>query len=371
MNIPFVDLKTQYESIKPEIDHAIQDVINKTSFIRGSFVGNFEKEYAKEYGVKHCVSCANGTDALFIAQKMLNIGQGDEVITAALSWISTSESITLTGAKPVFVDIEEDYFTIDPKKIEEKITSKTKAIIPVHIYGQCADMDPILEIARKYKLYIIEDTAQAHFAKYKGRLAGTMGDVGTFSFYPSKNLGAYGDAGAIISNNDELAEKMRMFANHGALKKHHHKMEGTNSRMDGLQAAILSVKLKYIHEWNKKRREVAGTYNELLANMNHISPPKERADSQHVFHVYCIKSKYREEIKEILNKNSISTTQHYPIALPFLEAYDYLKHTPDDFPIAYKIQKEILSLPIFPELKDEQIKYIYDCLKEFLLNIGL
>ena len=358
MNIPFVDLKTQYESIKMEIDTVIQDVINNTAFIKGSYVEQFESDYASAYGVKHCISCANGTDALFIAQKMLGIGPGDEVITTALSWISTSESISLTGAKPVFVDIEEDYFTIDPQKIEEKITSRTKAIIPVHIYGQCADMDPILDIARKHNLYVIEDTAQAHFAKYKGKLAGTMGDVGTFSFYPGKNLGAYGDAGAIITNSVELAEKIRMFANHGAFQKHNHKMEGINSRLDGLQAAILSVKLKYIQKWNEKRRKVASLYSELLAKNESIKTPIIRDNSQHVFHVYCVKTEDRDKLKGTLEEQGVKTAIHYPTALPFLEAYEYLNHKQEDYPVAHQTQSEILSLPIFPEISELQIEYI-------------
>lgn len=368
MNIPFVDLNAQYESIKDEIDNAIVDVIHRSAFIKGEYVRDFESEYAEKYGVKHCISCANGTDALFIAQKMHGIGPGDEVITTALSWISTSESISLTGAKPVFVDIEEDYFTIDPQKIEKKITSKTKAIIPVHLYGQCADMDPILDIARKHNLYVIEDTAQAHFAEYKGKLAGTMGDVGTFSFYPGKNLGAYGDAGAIITNNDDLAEKMRMFANHGALKKHNHKMEGINSRLDGLQAAILSVKLRHILDWNEKRRNVASLYSELLAKNESIITPEIRGKSKHVFHVYCIRTGNRDKLKSILEDQGVSTAIHYPTALPFLEAYEYLNHKPEDFPVAHRTQSEILSLPIFPELGSENIEFVTQKIIEYEFN---
>lgn len=369
MKIPFVDLKAQYNTIKPEIDEAIESVINNAAFIKGDFVEQFEKEYANKYGIKHCISCGNGTDALFIAQKMLGIGPGDEVITSASSWISTSESISLTGAKPIFVDIEEDYYTIDPKKIEEKISAKTKAIIPVHLYGQCAEMDTILEIADKYNLFVIEDTAQAHFAEYKGRLAGAMGDVGTFSFYPGKNLGAYGDAGAIITNDDELATRMRMFANHGALKKHFHKMEGINSRMDGMQAAILRIKLKYINQWNKERKNVAKKYSELLKDIEHIETPKERSEAKHVYHVYCTRSKFRKKICETLNECGISYTQHYPTALPFLEAYQYLNHSPEDFPIAYKQQDEILSLPIFPELTNDQIYYVCNSIKDTISKL--
>ena len=257
MHIPLVDLKAQYQTIKPEIDASVQDVINETAFIRGKYVEKFESEYKKKYGVKHCISVGNGTDAIFIALKMLGIGHGDEVITTANNWIATSETISMTGARPVFVDIERDYFTIDPSKIEEKITPKTKAIIPVHLYGQPANITLIKEICEDHDLFLVEDCAQAHFAEFGGKKVGTFGDAGTFRLYPGKNLGAYGDAGAIITDNDALAEKMRRFANHGSLKKHDHEFEGMNSRLDGLQAAILSVKLMYIDEWNKKRNEHA------------------------------------------------------------------------------------------------------------------
>lgn len=369
MNIPFVDLYSQYLTIKPEIDLAIQDVIINSEFIKGKHVELFEKQFAALHNVKHCIGVANGTDALFIALKMLGIGKGDEVITTALSWISTSETISLTGAKPVFVDVEEDYFTINPTKIEEKITEQTKAIIPVHFYGQCAEMDIINYLARKYNLKIIEDNAQAHFALYKGKLAGTLGDISTFSFYPGKNLGAYGDAGAIITNNDELAEKMRMFANHGALKKHYHYIEGINSRLDGIQAAILNVKLKYIELWSQKRRENAYYYNELLSNINHIiTTPKERENSKHVYHVYCIKTNERDKLKMFLESKGINTAIHYPKALPNLKAYTYLGHIENDFPIASKLQNNILSLPMYPELIKNQIEYISNSIIEYFGN---
>ncbi len=253
MNIPFVDLKTQYQSIKTEIDAAIQNVIDESAFIKGKYVQAFEEEYAEAYGVKHVISCANGTDAIYITLKALGIGPGDDVITTALSWISSSETITLAGARVVFVDIDPDYYTIDVSKIEEKITSKTKAIIPVHLYGQPANIDAIIAIAEKHNLYVIEDCAQAHFAQWMGQNVGAIGIAGTFSFFPGKNLGAYGDAGCIISNNEDLAIKARMYASHGALKKHFHELEGINSRMDGMQAAILSVKMKHIKKWNDQK----------------------------------------------------------------------------------------------------------------------
>lgn len=358
MSIPFVDLKTQYQSIKPEIDSAIASVIEDTAFVRGKYVAEFENAYAEKYGIKHCISVANGTDAIYITLKALGVGLGDEVITVANSWISTSETITQTGAKVVFVDIEPDYFTIDVSKIEEKITSKTKAIIPVHLYGQPAKIDAIKKICDAHNLYLIEDCAQAHFATYKGQNVGTFGTAGTFSFYPGKNLGAYGDAGAIITNDDELADKMRMFANHGSLKKHEHQIEGINSRMDGLQAAILSAKLPYIIKWNEKRYQNALIYNELLADIEEIIIPKIRTNATHIFHLYVIRTNNRDELQKHLNKQGIDTAIHYPTALPFMEAYNYLGHKPEDFPVAFKYQDEILSLPMYPELSPSAISYI-------------
>lgn len=367
MKIPFVDLKLQYQSLKQEMDHAIQNVIDETAFIKGKFVQNFEESYTQAYGVNHTISCGNGTDAIYISLKALGIGPGDEVITTALSWISTSETITQTGAKVVFVDIDPDFYTIDPNKIEEKITRRTKAIIPVHIYGQAAPMTEILSIANKYDLKVIEDCAQAHFAQWKGENVGTIGDIGTFSFFPGKNLGAYGDAGGIITNNDELALKLKMYSNHGALKKHHHQIEGINSRLDGIQAAVLSVKLPYILEWNKSRREHAKLYTELLQDEN-ILTPMTNPDGTHVFHLYVVQLEERDVLQKQLHDSGISTGIHYPTALPFLNAYDYLGHTENDFPHAYRAQNKILSLPLFPELTQEQIYYVCNKLKEAIAN---
>lgn len=363
--IPFVDLKVQYQALKTDIDNAISSVIEETAFIRGKYVNEFEKTYAEKYGIKHCISVANGTDAIYIALKALGVGPGDEVITVANSWISTSETITQTGAKVVFVDTEPDYFTIDVSKIEEKITPRTRAIIPVHLYGQPAEIDVIKNICDSNNLYLIEDCAQAHFASYKGQNVGTFGNVGTFSFYPGKNLGSYGDAGAIITNDDQLAYKIRMFANHGALKKHYHQIEGINSRMDGIQAAILSVKLPHIDEWNEKRYQNALLYNELLSNVEEVILPKIRPESKHIFHLYVIRAKNREKLQQHLEKSGISTAVHYPVALPFMEAYYYLEHKSEDFPIAFRNQDEILSLPMYPELTKDSILYIVKKVKEF------
>ena len=365
MNVPFVDLKAQYKSLKSEIDSAIHSVIEETAFVRGKFVDEFEKAYADKYGVKHCVSCANGTDAIYITLKALGISSGDEVITVANSWISTSETISQAGAKPIFVDIEPDYFNINTEKIEEKITKNTKAIIPVHLYGQPAKIKEIKEICEKYNLFLIEDCAQAHFAEYDGQRVGTFGLAGTFSFFPGKNLGAYGDGGAIISDNDDLAIKARMFANHGSLQKHKHEMEGINSRLDGIQAAILKVKLKYIDEWNKARNEHALRYNELLSNLPEIKTPKIRENSFHIFHLYVILTNERDELASYLKSIGIFTGIHYPTALPFLPAYRYLGNEPSDFPVAHQFQDEILSLPMYPELDNYQLDYVVNAIKEF------
>ena len=362
MNIPFVNLKSQYQTLKADIDEAIQKVIDQTAFIKGPFVSEFESLFKSAYSVKHTISCANGTDAIYISLKALGIGNGDEVITTALSWISTSETITQAGAKVVFVDISPDYYTIDTDKIEEKITSRTKAIIPVHLYGQPAPMDKIMSIAKKYNLYVIEDCAQAHFAKWKGQNVGTIGDIGTFSFFPGKNLGAYGDAGGIITNNDYMAEISRMYANHGAIKKHHHDFEGINSRLDGIQAAVLSVKLPHIQDWNTLRRQHAKSYTSLLKN---LQTPKINSKGTHVFHLYVIQHDDRNGLQDYLKKHGVATGIHYPTALPFLKAYNYLGHSSADFPNAYRAQNRILSLPIYPELTIEEIEYIVDIIKSY------
>jgi len=366
LNIPLVDLKAQYDTLKSEIDPEIQSVLNETAFIGGKWVSKFETEFADAYGVQHCISCANGTDAIYITLKALGIGAGDEVITVANSWISTSETISQTGAKPVFVDIDSDYYLIDISKIEEKITSKTKAIIPVHIYGQPARIDKVKEICDSHGLFLIEDCAQAVFAEYKGQGVGTFGIAGTFSFFPGKNLGAYGDAGAIISNDNEFADKARKFANHGALKKHDHEIEGINSRLDGIQAAVLSIKLKYINEWSNRRLEIAHIYSESLADIKGIDLPKIHPDVKHVFHLYVVRTENREDLISFLKEKRISTGIHYPTALPFLKAYEYLGNKPGDFPIVYKYQDKILSLPIYPELTQEKIDYVTDNIKTFM-----
>jgi len=367
MKVAFVNLKSQYASIKEEIDKAILNVIQDSAFIGGKYLKSFEKNFANYIGVKYCIGVGNGTDALFIALKTLGIGKNDEVITAANTFIATAEAITLTGAKVVFVDCTENTYNIDTQKIEKAITDKTKAIIPVHLYGQPADMDTILEIAKKHNLFVIEDAAQAHGAKYKGRNVGTFGDCACFSFYPGKNLGAYGDAGAVVTNNDLLASKVRMFANHGRKEKYNHEFEGINSRLDGLQAAILNVKLKYLDLWNNRRRVIAKIYDEELKDI--VIIPSVLPDVIHVYHLYVIRVKNRNKVRELLAEKGISTGIHYPTPLPFLKAYSYLGYKPIDFPIAHSIKDEILSLPIHADMTDEQVEYVIQHLRNAVKNI--
>ncbi len=367
MNIPLVDLKKQYESIKDEINDAISDVISRSAFVGGPFVKSFEEAFAKFCNVKHCIGVGNGTDALFIALKTLGIGNGDEVVTAANSFIATSESITMAGAKVVFVDINPRTFNIDTDKLEDKITSRTKAIIPIHLFGQPADMDPILQLARKHNLKVVEDAAQAHGAIYKDRPIGSMGDMSCFSFYPGKNLGAYGDGGAIVTNDDDMAHKARMFANHGRSEKYNHKFEGVNSRLDGLQAAILEVKLRHLPDWTESRRKNAYLYNELLKDTDLITP-SEIDDVKAVYHLYVVRVRngLREKLQEHLKTAGISTGIHYPITLPNLQAYTYLHHKNDDFPEASQTSREIVSLPMYPELEEKQIQLITKEIKKLL-----
>jgi dTDP-4-amino-4,6-dideoxygalactose transaminase len=365
MIIPFVDLKAQYQSIKKEIDEAIASVIQNTSFVGGPYVKKFEDQFASALGVKHVVSCANGTDSLYIIMKMLGIGKGDEVITAANSWISSSETITQTGARPVFVDVHPEYYSLDETKLEEKMTKATRAVIAVHLQGQLCDIEKIKSICDQRGIALIEDCAQSHLSEFHGKKAGLFGIAGSFSFYPGKNLGAYGDAGAIITNDDALAEKCRMYAQHGALKKHQHTMEGINSRLDGLQAAILSAKLLHLEEWTGKRIQHAATYHQLLSGIKEIILPVQRPGTKHTWHLYMIRSKRRDELAKMLADKGIETAIHYPTALPNLPAYKYLGHKPEDFPVASLLQHEILSLPMFPELTMEQQVYTADAIKSF------
>lgn len=356
--IPFANLYAQYLSIKSEIDDAIAHVIRDSAFVRGRYVECFEEEFAQAMGASHCVSCGNGTDALFIAMHALGLKPGDEVITSAHSWIATSETISLAGGQVVFCDTERDSFNIDPARIEDLITPRTVGIIPVHLYGQPADMDPIMAIAERHGLWIVEDCAQAHFACYKGRKVGTFGQAGTFSFYPGKNLGAMGDAGAIVTGDANLAARMAMFARHGGLHKGDHQIEGINSRLDGLQAAILSVKLRYLAEWTRNRQQKAGVYDRAFSMQSMLNVPSRVVDAEHVYHVYAVRHERRNELMRLLGERGVQTVVNYPVALPFLPAYQRLGHDPADFPNAWSNQSRVLSLPLYPELSADDQLYV-------------
>ncbi len=358
MNVPFADLHRQYLSIREDVDEAIASVIRMSAFIRGPFVQRFEDAFAQATNSRHCVSCANGTDSLYIAMRALGLHAGDEVITTAHSWISTSETISQAGGTPVFCDTDADSFTIDPPRIEERITPRTVGIIPVHLYGQPANMDAIMAIARKHKLWVLEDCAQAHLARYKGQLVGSFGNAASYSFYPGKNLGAMGDAGALTTNDAALARRMAMFARHGGINKGDHEIEGINSRLDGLQAAILSVKLCHLKDWTKRRQEIAQRYDTLLDDVPSVTRPRVIAGREHVYHLYVIRHEQRDALARHMGAQGVQTVINYPVALPFLPCYSRFGHRPEDFPNAHRNQSRILSIPIFPEMSDPQIQAV-------------
>jgi len=371
MKVPFLDLKAQYKSIRDEITVALQQVLDNTAFAGGPFVEEFEKDFASFCKCEYAIGVGCGTTALWMVLSCLGIGQGDEVITAPNTFIATAEAISFRGAKPVFVDIDEQTYTINPEQLEIAITPKTKAIIPVHLYGQMADMDSILQIARKHGLFVIEDACQAHGAEYKEQLAGSMGDAGCFSFYPGKNLGAYGEAGAIVTNNAELAKKMRMFRDHGQVKKYYHSIIGWNARMDGFQGAVLRVKLKYLYAWNEARRRNAQLYSKLLSEVNNVTTPVEADYAKHIYHVYAIRTQNRDELISALAEKDIHCGIHYPIPVHLQQAYRYLGYGTGSFPTAEKCAEELVSLPMFPELMEEQIRYIVHEIKQFITQQSL
>lgn len=341
-------------------------MLDNTAFAGGPFVEKFEKEFASFCQCDFAVGVGSGTTALWMALLGLGIGPGDEVITVPNTFIATAEAISFSGATPVFVDIDEQTYNLDPDLLEGAITPKTKAIIPVHLFGQTVDMDPVIEIAKAYGLFVIEDACQAHGAKYKGRCAGSIGDAGCFSFYPGKNLGAYGEAGAIITNNIELAEKMRVFRDHGQAKKYYHSMIGWNARMDGFQGAVLSVKLKHLPAWNEARRENARLYNDLLADVEGVITPKETDYAKHVYHIYAIRTENRDALIKALAEKDIFCGIHYPVPIHFQEAYKLLGYRTNSFPVAESCAEQLVSLPMFPELTEEQIEYVVHEIKRFV-----
>jgi dTDP-4-amino-4,6-dideoxygalactose transaminase len=358
VQIPFVNLRLQYESIQNEIDEAVKGVFTKSQFVGGENVRRFENEFAKAFHSNHCISTGNGTDSLFIILKGLGISAGDEVITPAFSCIASSEVISLTGAKIVFVDVDPKFYTIDLEEVKKKITSKTKAVIAVHLYGQAAPVTELKKICDERGLFLVEDCAQAHFTEENSAIVGTIGIASAFSFYPTKNLGAFGDGGCILTQDNLLAEKMRRLANHGALQKDDHELEGTNSRLDSLQAAMLSVKLKHLQKWNSRRIQIAKQYTSLLNSCSSITTPVVRNGTNHTFHIYGIRCKQRNMLKEFLDSQGIATMIHYPKGMPYTNAYQFLQHTVRDFPVTVQLQEEQLSLPIFPELTDTEVTFI-------------
>lgn len=365
MNVPFLDLKAQYVAIAGEIDDAIRQVIERTAFSGGPFVSAFEEQFAAFCQCKHSIGVGSGTEALWLALAALDVGPGDEVITVPNSFIATAEAISFCGATPVFVDVDSESQTLNPALLEGAITERTKAIIPVHLFGQMADMGPIMEIARRHNLFVVEDACQAHGAQYNGKPAGSIGDLGCFSFYPGKNLGAYGEAGGVVTNSDELNDRIKMVRDHGQSKKYHHTMVGWNGRMDGIQGAILSVKLKYLPSWNDARRKNAQVYSRRLSSMDGVTPPREMDYACHIYHVYAVKAKNRDSLMEALNGEGIGCGIHYPVPIHLQNAYRGMGLGKGSFPVAEKCAEEIISLPMFPELTEEQIHFVADKIGKF------
>lgn len=365
MKVPFLDLKANYTSVKDEILSEIAQVLDNTAYILGEKVQNFEKEFSKLHLVEHCVAVSSGTDANHMVLWASGIKSGDEVILPANTFIATAWGITLCGATPVFVDCEPDSYNINPELVEKVITPKTKAIIAVHLYGQPADLDPLKLIAKKHGLLLIEDAAQAHMAEYKGKKVGGLADGASFSFYPGKNLGAYGEGGAVTTNNDALALKYRMMRDHGSSQKYHHETFGHNYRMEAIQGAVLGVKLKYLDQWTQKRRAVAEKYKELLSGIEELILPKEMNYAKHVYHLYVVQSFNRDELQKKLTEKGIGTGLHYPIPLHLQNCFKHLGYKKGDFMQTERLSERCLSLPIFPEMTEEQILYVTNNVRSF------
>jgi dTDP-4-amino-4,6-dideoxygalactose transaminase len=370
MKVPFLDLKIQYQQIKDEVNPAIQNVLENTAFILGKAVADFEKEFAAAHNVEYCSCVSSGTDGNHLALWVLGIGPGDEVIMPANTFIATAWGATLCGATPVFVDCEKDSYNIDPEKIEAAITSKTKAIVAVHLYGQPADMDKLKSIADKHNIFLVEDCAQAHLSEYKGNKVGGFGTTASFSFYPGKNLGAYGEGGAVTTNDEKLFTQIKMMREHGSVEKYNHEIYGHNYRMEGIQGAVLGVKLRYLDEWTEGRRRAAAYYNEYLKDVEGIKLPVEMEYSKHVYHLFVIQvdggKDERDALAQYLNENGISTGFHYPVPLHLQNCFKHLGYKKGDFPETEKLAEAGLSLPMYPELKREQIEYIAEKIKQYL-----
>lgn len=377
MNIPFLDLKANYKSIKPEVDAAIQNVLDNTAYILGASVQNFEKDFAIAQNVKYCLGTSSGTDANHLVLWGLGIGAGDEVIIPANTFIATAWGATLCGATPVFVDCHPESYNIDPAKVEAAITSKTKAIVAVHLYGQSADLDPLIEIAKKHNILLVEDAAQAHLAEYKGKPIGGLTAAASFSYYPGKNLGAYGEGGAVTTNDEELYNRVKKLREHGQSQKYYHDSFGHNYRMEGIQGAVLGVKLKHLSKWTDARRSVAAKYNDGLKGLSKVITPKEMSYAKHVYHLYVIQlndgnleasNQLRDKLKDYLTQQGVNVGLHYPIPLHMQECFKGLGYKKGQFPNSERIAEAGLSLPMYPEMTDEQINYVVGKIKEFLNN---
>lgn len=362
--IPYLDLPAQIRSVRKELDAAIARTLDNCFFCLGPDVVQFEKDFAKYIGTEHCVAYNSGTSALHIAMMLLGVGPGDEVITTPMTFVATSWAISYVGAKPVYVDIEDATFNLDPAKIEAAITSRTKAIMPVHLYGHPFDLDPVLAIAKKHNLPVVEDTAQSHGAKYKGKTVGTFGDISCFSFYPGKNLGAAGEGGALLTNNAAFAARARSLREHGSTVRYYHDEVGFNYRMEGIQGAVLGVKLKYLSKWTAERRRVAHRYHELLADTP-LQLPREADYAESAYHLYVVRHPRRDELKKHLEENKVGCALHYPLPLHLQKCYASLGHKAGDFPVTEKAARECLSLPIYPELTDAQIQRVVEVIKQF------
>ncbi|MBL4694844.1 DegT/DnrJ/EryC1/StrS family aminotransferase [Candidatus Gracilibacteria bacterium] len=366
--VKFLDLKAQYPLIKDEIMRKFDDILDRTGFVSGKYVTEFEKKFAEYVGVKHAIACTSGTTALYLPLLAKGIGPGDEVIMPVNTFIATAEAVSLLGAKPVFVDIDEATCNMDVEKIEAAITDKTVGIIPVHLYGQCVDMDRVSEIADKAGLWVIEDACQAHGAAYRGRNAGSMSDAAAFSFYPGKNLGSWGEGGAVVTDNDELAEKMRLLVGHGSIKKYYHKVVGGNFRMTEFQGAVLDTKIEFLEQWNEGRRKNAHLYMQELANVEGLRLPHVEEFNKPVWHLFVVRVGNREAFMDALKEREIDCGIHYPFPLHLCEAYAHLGYKEGDFPVAEKVQKEIVSLPMYAELSRDDIVRVGECVREILVE---
>lgn len=368
MKVPFLDLQAHHEPIRPQLDEAIHQVIESGAFAGGPFVDRFERDFAAFCETSHAIGVGSGTEALWLALLALGIGPGDEVITVPNSFMATAEAISYCGALPVFVDVDECTYTMNPGALQEAITPRTKAVIPVHLFGQPADMDPILELGREYGIHVVEDACQAHGARYKGRRTGSMGVAGCFSFYPGKNLGAFGEAGAVTTNNPGLAEKIRILRDHGQSRKYHHAKVGWNCRMDGIQAAVLQVKLPSLERDNQRRRDIAVRYNEALRGVPGVLTPLNAAYARHVYHIYAVRVKERERVMERLAQQEVGCAVHYPIAIHLQEAYRGLGYEKGSFPVAERCAREFVSLPMYPELTPTQVERVVASLADAVAN---